>query len=92
VIAEGLVGADAAAIVRADRADDVPVEVLLPQPGQVLAHHDVVVEEHHPPKLREELLEQARQTMPIVSTNKAHQIQTRDRAGFVFTSGRWILR
>jgi hypothetical protein len=68
VVAEGLVDADAAAasaVVSADRADDVPVEVLLPQPGQVLAHHDVVVQKHHPAKLREELLERTSQCQHV---------------------------
>jgi hypothetical protein len=43
-------------LVRANGPHDVPVQVMLPQPGQILAHHDVVVEQYDPPELREELL------------------------------------
>lgn len=102
MVAEGLVDANAAAFVSADRADDVPVEVLLPQPCQVLAHHDVVVQKHHPAKLREELLERASKPMAarrrrtssvhdrrVVGSGHAMHASIRPSE---ITSGRWILR
>lgn len=61
MITERLLDADDpvfAGVVPADGAYDVQAEVLLPQPGQVLSHHDVVVKKYHPPELREELLKQ----------------------------------
>lgn len=98
MVTKGLVDADADTFVSADRADNVPVKVLLPKPGQVLAHQDVVVEKQHPTKLTEELLEQNKRERPMLaqrhvfhSSNGDHDMHPSVHYS-IFTSGRWILR